>query len=200
MSNEAPVRAALREYLLKTRKQQPTSVDEFWVPQSHERADLALIGRELCGYEIKTERDTLRRLPRQAAAYGRVFDRCTVVTAPRHTKAAVGLLPEWWGVVEVSVNGHVAFEQIRPARQNSDLDPETLVRLLWRSEVQSALVRLGVAVPASATRGTMWRLLLARAEIPELRGVVRFALRRRNGADARIPSRRFRQEVLTDVN
>jgi hypothetical protein len=110
------------------------------------------------------------------------------------------LLPEWWGVVEVSVNGHVAFEQIRPARQNSELDPETLVRLLWRSEVQSALVQLGVEVPASATRGTMWRLLLARAEIRELRGVVRCALRHRNGADARIPSRRFRQEVLNDVN
>jgi hypothetical protein len=200
MSAEASVRVALREHLLAPRKRVPTAVDEFWVPQSNERADLALIGGDLSGYEIKTERDTLRRLPRQAAAYGRVFDRCTVVIGPRHTSAAVGLLPEWWGVVEVSVNGHVSFDQIRMARQNSDVDPETLVRLLWRSEVQAALARLNVEVDPSATRGTMWRLLLERADVRELRMIVRRALRQRNGADARIPSRRFRQAASDDAN
>jgi hypothetical protein len=200
MSAEASVREALREHLLGSRKQLPTTVDEFWVPQSHERADLALIGGDLSGYEIKTERDTLRRLPRQAAAYGRVFDRCTAVIGARHTSATVGLLPEWWGVVEFSVNGHVSFDKIRPARQNADVDPETLVRLLWRSEVQSALVRLNVEVAPSATRGTMWRLLLERADVRELRTIVRRALRQRKGVDARIPSRRFRQAASEDAN
>jgi hypothetical protein len=200
MSAEASVRVALREHLLAPRKRVPTAVDEFWVPQSNERADLALIGGDLSGYEIKTERDTLRRLPRQAAAYGRVFDRCTVVIGPRHTSGAIGLLPDWWGIVEVSVNGHVSFDQIRMARQNADVDPETLVRLLWRSEVQAALARLNVEVAPSATRGTMWRLLLERADVRELRMIVRRALRQRNGADARIPSRRFRQAASDDAS
>ena len=168
MSAEASVRAALRERLLASQKQPPTAVDEFWVPQSHERADLAIIGRDLRGFEIKTERDTLRRLPRRVAAYGRIFDRCTAVVAPRHVEGALVLLPEWWGVVEVSVNGHVEFDQIRPARQNIVLDPETLVRLLWRNEVKALFDHLGVESAATATRGTMWKLLLDRADLREL--------------------------------
>lgn len=200
MNAETSVRLALREYLLAHRKRVPTAVDEFWVPQSNERADLALIGSDLRGYEIKTERDSLRRLPRQAAAYGRIFDRCTVVVGPRHTSASVDLLPEWWGVVEVSVNGQVSFDNIRKAQPNPELDPETLVRLLWRSEVQAALAGLNEKVTPSATRATMWRLLLERADVRELRMVVRRALRQRNGADARIPSRRFRQEIKDDAS
>ena len=199
MSAEASVRAALRQHLLAAQKHPLTPVDEFWVPQSHERADLALIGRELRGFEIKTERDTLRRLPRQVTAYGRVFDRCTAVVASRHLEGTVVHLPEWWGVIEVSTNGHVAFDEIRPARQNSELDPETLVRLLWRAEAHTALVQLGIETAPNATRNTMWKLLLARADLRELRGIVRRAIRNRSGADARIPSRRFRQAGLDNA-
>ena len=200
MSAEASVRAALRDHLLAARKRLPTAVDEFWVPQSNERADLALIGHDMSGYEIKTERDTLGRLPRQAAAYARVFDRCTVVLSARHTQSAVGLLPDWWGVFEVSVNGQVSFDHVRTAGQNSDVDPETLVRLLWRSEVQTALVQLGVEPAPSATRASMWRVLLERLDVGELKTIVRRALRQRDGAEARIPSSRFGQAARQDAN
>src|SRR5207244_95753 len=98
-------------------------------------------------FEIKSEHDTLRRLPRQADAYGRVFDRCTAVLAERHRDGAVALLPEWWGITTVSVNGHVAFDDARKARPNPRIDPEVLVRLLWREEVGAALSGLGQQPP-----------------------------------------------------
>jgi len=197
---EASVRNALHKFVVESKKQQPTAISEFWVPQTHERADLALIGRELNGFEIKTERDTLRRLPRQSLAYARVFDRCTVVVAPRHTAAAMDLLPEWWGVFEASVNGHVEFNKLRAARQNLTPDPETLVRLLWRSEVKSALNKIGIETDPKDTRGSMWRLLLNHAELRVLRSIVRGALRRRGASDSLDSPRRTHFETRDNSN
>lgn len=179
MTTEAVVRGALRQRLVADRKQAPNLFDEFWVPRSNERADVALVSREMNGYEIKTERDTLRRLPRQAPAYGRVFDRCTAVVASTHSPAVIDMLPEWWGVVEISVNGSVSFTVMRRARANPEVDPETLVRLLWREEVFIALVRLGAEPSPRATRSTLWTELLRLADLTQLRAAVRRALRHR---------------------
>src|SRR3954451_13577948 len=101
---ETVVRDALRAHVLTTIAGAQGAVDEFWVPRSNERADIAVIGTHIDGFEIKTERDTLRRLPRQAGAYARLFDRCTAVVADRHRDAAEQLLPKWWGLTAVSVN------------------------------------------------------------------------------------------------
>lgn len=191
---EATVRHALRRHLLAGGTQPTETIDEFWVPRSHERADMAVIGRLLTGFEIKTERDTLRRLPRQIGAYGRVFDRCTVVVAAKHSDAAIDMLPEWWGIVQVSVNGSVTFAEMRKARPNRAVDPETLVRLLWRDEVAQALTELGAQPAPRATRSVLWRELLHLADLHQLRAVVRHALARRAGTGPATVSR-FRQPL-----
>jgi hypothetical protein len=49
----------------------------------------------LWGYELKSERDTLERLPLQARIYSRVFDRVTLVTGLRHAGAAEDRIPGW---------------------------------------------------------------------------------------------------------
>jgi len=176
---EAVVRRALRERVLADTPGERHAVDEFWVPRSHERADIAVIGHLLDGFEIKTERDTLGRLPRQADAYARVFDRCTAVVAGRHRAGATEILPEWWGVVEISVNGKVSFAETRAAGPNPDVDPETLVRLLWREEAFAALMRLGAEPSPRSTRSTLWTELLRLVDAAQLRCVVRHALHMR---------------------
>lgn len=194
MSAEAVVREALRRSLRLTQVGATKTVEEFWVPGTHERADLAVIGRTMTAFEIKSEHDTLRRLPRQANAYGRVFDRCTAVVADRHREGALAILPAWWGVTTVSVNGHVALEEVRKARPNPSVDPEILVRLLWREEVRAALADLGQPPVETATRSSMWSALLEAVELKVLQRIVRRALLARTGATARIPSRQFRQQ------
>jgi hypothetical protein len=183
---EAAVRSALRDHLLAGNSG-AEALDEFWIPRSHERADVAVIGRMMAAYEIKTDRDTLRRLPRQADAYGRIFDRCTAVVAAKHAAAATEMLPEWWGVTEVSVNGSVSFHEKRAARPNPGVDPEILIRLLWRAEVVDALARLGVHTEARATRSSLWLELLRVADLTKLRAIVRRALVHRMAAvDVRV--------------
>jgi len=51
------------------------AVEEFWIPRSNERADVATIGSVIEAFEIKSDRDSLKRPPRQVIAYGRVFSR-----------------------------------------------------------------------------------------------------------------------------
>jgi len=180
---ETVVRDALRACLLADIGGVRDTFDEFWVPCSHERADLAVIGRSMDGFEIKTERDTLNRLPRQASAYGRLFDRCTVVVAEKHLDRAVEILPAWWGITSISVNGAVTFAVMRPCSANPSIDPQILVRLLWRDEAMAALLTLGREPEKRALRSSLWDEILQSTTVTQLKGVVRHALlsRRRNG-------------------
>ncbi|MCV7284888.1 sce7726 family protein [Mycolicibacterium wolinskyi] len=190
MLNEAAVRDSLRREIL-TESANANAVYEFWVPRTNERADVVRIGEALEGFEIKTERDRLDRLPRQALAYARVFDRCHAVIAHRHVDRAIALLPPWWGIRVIEANEEVTFSCLREAGSNCAVDAETLVRLLWREEASAALGELGVPPDPYARRGRMWQSLLSLLDLDELKTVVREALLRRDPAAARIPSRRF---------
>ena len=191
MAAETAVRNALRAEILASATGGRDAVEEFWVPRSNERADLAVIGHLMHGFEIKTERDTLKRLPRQACAYGRLFDRCTAVVAERHLDPAAAIVPEWWGITTVCVNGSVTFTCVRKPRRNPAIDPTTLVRLLWRDEAMAALLDLGRRPEVRASRSSLWDEILATATVAQLKRLVRDAILRRKPAQARIPTRRF---------
>lgn len=170
-------------------------VDEFWLPLSNARADLVMLNERMEGFEIKTDRDTLRRLPHQAAAYGRVFDRCTAVVAEKHLARTVELLPDWWGITTIAFERSIRFRPRRTAEPSPELDAETLVRLLWRDEALAALANLGIEPAAKAPRGSLWRELLRVLEPLQLSEVVRRALLARDPMNARIPTRRFRPDA-----
>lgn len=187
---EKAVRDVLRGKILDGGTAEQT-VDEFWVPCTNERADLVAVGSSLEGFEIKTCRDTLRRLPRQALAYGRIFDTCTAVVDDKHRDAALEMLPEWWGISIVHSNGGVELATLRRTQPNPGVDPATLVRLLWRDEAASALAGLGIDAAVGASRAAMWDELLRCTVFDDLRRIVRQAILRRDPARARIPSRRF---------
>lgn len=192
MLTEAAVRHSLREVVLASSPHPSEAVYEFWVPRSNERADVAIIGDGIFdGFEIKTERDTLKRLPRQAEAYTRLFDRCNAVLAERHVDKALEILPAWWGVLVISCEPVPSFVRARDAEVNDSVDPETLVRLLWRDEVHAALCALGAPPDAKAGRSRMWEQLLALVDLNALKAAVRNALLHRDPAQARIPSQRF---------
>lgn len=189
--SESIVRAALRLHVMSSVAGAEGTLDELWVPRSNERADIAVIGRCMDGFEIKTERDTLKRLPRQMVAYGRLFDRCTAVLDPRHRPKAETILPEWWGITTVTVDDAVTFTVVRKASSNPSVDPEILVRLLWRDEAFDALVAIGRAPDVRTTRSRLWADLLRFASLTQLRAVVRDALLSRTTDQAKIPNRRF---------
>ena len=52
------------------------------------RIDVAVLNGEMCGYEIKSDRDTLERLPFQIEIYSKEFDKLTLVVGRRHEKSS----------------------------------------------------------------------------------------------------------------
>jgi hypothetical protein len=192
MGEERKVREALRREILDRGAEPRIMVDEFWLPRSHARADLAVLGKTLDGYEIKTERDTLKRLPKQVAAYGALFDSCSAVLAEKHVENAREILPGWWGVFVVAAEGkEISFQEIRKARRNPEVQAETLVRLLWRDEALTALLNLGHDPEATAPRSYLWDELLRNTSLRSLKSIVCEAIVARDPDAARIPTRRF---------
>jgi len=97
------------------------------------------------------------------------------------------------------VNGGVTFTEVRKPRRNPGLDPEILVRLLWKEEAMIALVKLGADPDERSSRGSLWRDLLEVASLAQLRAAVRRALLERDPARARIPTRRFTVAAATQA-
>ena len=157
---------------------------EFWTPLSHERADLALISpTEMIGIEIKAATDRLTRLPRQMAAYDRVFTYCYAIVDERHADAALHATPDHWSVLTGTKTGDcVELLELRPAQRNDNYDPESLVRLLWKDEAAEVLNQLGRPVNASSARSDMWDTLLNTLEPSTLAEVVADTLYSRNPA------------------
>jgi hypothetical protein len=189
MLTEAEAREEVRQRALSVDNKNAYSVFEFWVPRFNTRADVAIVGDALRGFEIKTARDKLNRLPHQVEAYSNVFDFCSAVVADRHVEPALELLPEWWGVMVISANSHI--DHLRQPRQNPMINPEVLVRLLWREEAFAALDRVGGCPDPAMNRSNLWTHLMSRLHLDELREVVRHALLIRDGEAAAIPSKRF---------
>jgi hypothetical protein len=155
-------------------------VEEMGILWGDRRIDAAVINGELHGYEIKSDADDLSRLPEQAAAYARVFDRLTLVAGGRHLTAAVAILPQWWGVdaVEPTPDG-VTLVEARPALLSPDRDPESIARLLWRDEAAAILVRRGATVTRASRRIDLQNQVARKVPFVELCAEVRAALKSR---------------------
>lgn len=177
------IREALHERLRRRHSGDPNTrvVDEMAVLRGECRIDVAVINGRLEGFEIKSARDSLDRLPRQAAAYGRVFDRLTMVCAERHLCNVLATLPEWWGV-EVAQEGEEAVRivQERPAKVNREVESRAIAQLLWRGEALAALEELGLARGLrSKPRKVLWAELAEALPPNKLRAVARDRLRAR---------------------
>lgn len=64
----------------------PVISSEFSLNGTGIRADLAILDGCFYGVEIKSEADTLKRLPSQMEGYARYFDRTVLVVAPKHLR------------------------------------------------------------------------------------------------------------------
>jgi hypothetical protein len=142
-TNDPIIRTALSEYLVERYKKyrKYRIFEEFGVNNGSARIDFAVINGIMHGYEIKSDLDTLERLPEQAAAYNSIFNQVTLVVGKSHLRDAVNLVPDWWGIVLAKVNTaeEVTFYKIRNPEQNPIQNPAAIARLLWKDEAITLL-------------------------------------------------------------
>ncbi|WP_374759426.1 sce7726 family protein [Leucobacter aridicollis] len=184
------VRCSLHELLREQHSAEAEStriVDEFEIAGSA-RVDTIVLNGSFSGFEIKSERDTLRRLPHQVEVYSQVLDFATLVVAKSHLKKARPLLPYWWGIIEATSGPEgVQLRQVKKARLNRVVDPIVLSTLLWRAEVLEELdARDAAGGVRSKPNWFLWERLASTIPPRELRAVVREKLKARSGW--RVPS------------
>jgi hypothetical protein len=121
-------------------------VEEMGIWSGSVRIDIAVINGMLSGFELKSDSDTLDRLPAQIDLYCKVFDQVVLVVGERHAPKALQIIPAWWGVMVASEESHeVALATARAAEQNPAPDPRIVAKLLWKDEALSVLERRGLA-------------------------------------------------------
>src|SRR5690554_5074540 len=97
--SDCDIRPVLKEQLINTYTGTNTViVDELPICWGDSRIDIAVINRSLHGYEIKSDRDTLDRLPRQIELNNKIFDYITLICSCRLVANARKRIPEWWGI------------------------------------------------------------------------------------------------------
>ena len=145
------------------------------------RVDVAVVNGALSGFELKSARDTLRRLPKQIEIYSRVLDHAVLVVADNHLDSAMSMVPDWWGVVRAQGSaGAVVLESERIVGTNCSVDPMSLVQLLWRDEALEELeIRCAASGVRSKPRWAVWNRLAETVDVGELRTIVRHRLKAR---------------------
>jgi hypothetical protein len=183
---DGDIRAALHARLGAHHSSEPDTqfVDELGLCGTV-RVDVAVVNGTFSGYELKSDRDTLRRLPTQVEVYSKVLDRATLVVGERHLahERTLAMLPSWWGVIVARHSDDcIALEETRPAAWNDNVDPGALSQLLWREE---ALAELAIRGLNTGVRTKPRRLVAERLAdqlpVEELRAVVRHRLKTREG-------------------
>lgn len=178
------VRTAVHHKLLKESHLDPDClvIDEFSISLGASRADIAVVNGVLHGYELKSEHDSLERLPLQIKHYSAVMDKVTLVVADKHLDGALQLIPNWWGVKTVSVGpkGAIRIKHMRGEKLNRNYDSLMLAQLLWKNECIDILERWGCSKGyKSKPRFELWNVVANHIPVKDLRLEVRTALKRR---------------------
>ena len=134
---DADVRGAVRQHLRCEHADDASTliVEEMGLWSGSVRIDIAVINGELSGFELKSDRDTLQRLPFQAEIYSRIFDRVDLVVGERHLREGEKMVPDWWGVRRATSSPTgVVLETLRIGARNPTQESFLLAQLLWKEE------------------------------------------------------------------
>lgn len=148
-TNDLIIRLTLKEDLENRHAQDKKLriIEELGVQHGIARVDIAVLNGIMHGYEIKSDQDTLQRLPEQMIIFNSVFDKMTLVVGKNHLYEAINIVPDWWGITiaKIDASGSVVFNSIREGEFNKQQDSISIAQLLWRKEALRILEEKGEA-------------------------------------------------------
>ncbi|MEK9158092.1 MAG: sce7726 family protein [Patescibacteria group bacterium] len=149
LTSDRLIRNTLRERLSHSHEGQADTkiIEEFGVAHGAARVDVAVVNGSIHGYELKSDLDTLYRLPEQMRIYNLVLDYVTLVVGKQHLREAFNIVPDWWGITiaKFSNSFEVSLCDIRESEQNPKQDKVAIAKLLWREEALEALEKANEA-------------------------------------------------------
>lgn len=187
---EVEIRPALREHLLRHHAHEADTVliEELGLGRGKVRVDLAVVNGSLHGFEIKSDRDSLRRLAVQVDLYSQVLDRATLVVGERFAARATSLVPMWWGVVRVSSKpSGLRFSTLRRAKLNPQRNARVLAELIWSDQALALLEERGAARGMKGKpRRHLWDRICECLTVDEIAAAVRNRLKATS--DSEVPA------------
>lgn len=150
------------------------------------RADLILVNGSMSAFEVKSDRDSIDRLPEQLYEYMQAIPRVNVVTSEKHIKAVTEIVPAGVGIILLTRDFHL--REIRPAKHvTKNIRPAAILDLLRIDEAGEVLKALSIPypeVPNTEIRNTLQDLFTL-IPINELLAEARKAIKR-NRSQARL--------------
>lgn len=145
-------------------------LEEVELIKGKSRVDLIHFGKFITGFEIKSDKDTLKRLSTQTDTYNKSLEKIVLICGSVHTKDVLNTIPSWWGVTEAkTVKNRINFREVRQARVSPLFHHTFLLELLWKSELESILKSYGFTKLNSKTKYQLKNLIKDVAPYAELK-------------------------------
>ncbi len=144
--HECIYKSALARKVLLGRHSLKTAVliNEFRVHDC--KADIVIINGTSNVYEIKSERDSLRRLEKQISTYRNVFANINVITGKNHRDAVRDIVPKTVGILLLSDRYQISTIR-KPTKVTSEICPMSIFDSIQISEAKKILKNLGINIP-----------------------------------------------------
>ncbi len=144
--DEYVYRSAITQKLLLGRHSLRTAAVIHEMRAGSSKADVVVLNGTSTAYEIKSERDSLARLPSQLASYRRVFAAVSVVTSPRRYREVLAGIPDDVGLLVLSDVYTIQVVKEAPVLPQRT-SPLEILQVLRSSEATAILQGLGFKVP-----------------------------------------------------
>lgn len=144
--HEYVYKAAIAEKILLGRHslRTTTMLTEFRVDSC--KADVVMLNGSATAYEIKSERDSLRRLEDQVSAYRKVFANVNVIAGENHIDDIMLIVPSDVGILRLTSRGAIRTLR-RPIACPSRTQPARVLDSVSLVEAKLILGLLGKTVP-----------------------------------------------------
>ena len=141
------------------RRRKPIVTAEFSLGSSGVRADLAVFDEMTIGFEIKSARDTLKRLPAQMMAYSRYFDHVIAIVAPQHLRNIT--YDTLHGASLWTFDAEGTLSVVHDGSPNA-VDPSALDDVLTQAELRCGDYRAAMEARYGATSRQFWKTVSRR--------------------------------------
>lgn len=161
MLREQDIKAALIDWLYEKRLvDDAVIINEMVVANWARRVDIAVANGRLHAFEIKSDADSLKRLPGQVEFFSKHFDKLVLVVASRFVSSVISQYPVEVGVIEVfSTKSGIRMRQVRAGRIIENKDVKALSGFLTKADIAKILRLEGLPSDAGMRRAALVSLL-----------------------------------------
>lgn len=155
-------------------------IEELAVCDGDARVDVAVANGKLCGYEIKSNADTLDRLPLQQKCYDKTFDTVSIVVGEKFEGIIERHIPEYWGVYIIrECRTGLKLVKKRKAKANRNVEANALLELLWKEEVLTLLKAKEIKGLSGKNRRVLRQMVIDNFSLNSIREYTRETLKYR---------------------